>query len=164
MTQPIFGRDKVLKFRQLKNADKENAAKLALQIEHTISYDMNADSQQTKDGPINYSGGLTTTIDITAISTRDAINQMLRESVLQQEILEVWEIDLGAEPKAGKYPAKYGRGILATWEDPANVEEASQFSTTFNVDGYLQDGYVAVSEEELAEIQYTFRGTEKVEE
>lgn len=162
MERPIFGKDKVLKFRLLKDEGGQEASHLALQIEHTISYDINANSKQTKDGQINFPGGLTTTITISAISTRDEVNKMLRDSVLNQEVLEVWEIDLGAEPVGNKYPAKYGRGILSNWEDPANVEDAAQFTTTFNVDGTLQDGLVTVTEAEKEQIQYVFRDTKKV--
>lgn len=163
MEKPILGKDKILKFRRLADAEKGAAARLALQIEHTIKYEANADSQMTKDGPINYSGGVSTTIEMSAVSTRDEVNSMLRQAVLKQEVLEVWEIDLGAEPdKDGKYPAKYGQGLLSEWEDPANVEEAAQFSTTFNVDGELQDGYVAVTEREIKEVQYVFRDTDPV--
>ena len=72
MEKPILGKDKILKFRRLADASKEGAARLALQVEHTIKYEANTDSQMTKDGPINYSGGLTTTIEMTAVSTRDA--------------------------------------------------------------------------------------------
>ena len=163
MEKPILGKDKILKFRRLADAEKGVGARLALQIEHTIKYEANADSQMTKDGPINFSGGVSTTIEMSAVSTRDEVNNMLRQAVLRQEVLEVWEIDLGAEPNAeGKYPAKYGQGLLSEWEDPANVEEAAQFSTTFNVDGELQDGYVTVTEKEIKEVQYVFRDTEPV--
>lgn len=163
MEKPILGKDKILKFRRLADAEKGAAARLALQIEHTIKYEANADSQMTKDGPINYSGGVSTTIEMSAVSTRDEVNNMLRQAVLKQEVLEVWEIDLGAEPDTeGKYPAKYGQGLLSEWEDPANVEDAAQFSTTFNVDGELQDGYVAVTEKEIKEVQYVFRDTDPV--
>ena len=164
MQKPIFGRDKILKFRRLADAGKENAARLALQVEHTITYDANADSQMTKDGPINYGGGVSVAIEMTAVSTRDEVNNMLRQAVLKQEVLEVWEIDLGADPVDGKYPAKYGQGLLSEWEDPANVEEAAQFTTTFNVDGELQDGLVTVNDEEIKEVQYVFRDTEAVTE
>ena len=161
MEKPILGKDKILKFRRLADAAKGGAARLALQIEHTITYEANADSKMTKDGPINYSGGVNTTIEMSAVSTRDEVNNMLRQAVLKQELLEVWEIDIGAEPnEKGEFPAKYGRGLLSEWEDPANVEEASQFTTTFNVDGELQDGYVKVPDEEIREVQYVFRGTD----
>ena len=163
MEKPILGKDKILKFRRLADAKKGVAARLALQIEHTITYEANADSKMTKDGPINYSGGVNTTIEMSAVSTRDEVNTMLRQSVLKQELLEVWEIDLGAEPnEKGEYPAKYGRGLLSEWEDPANVEEAVQFTTSFNVDGELQDGYVSVPDEEIQEVQYVFRNTDIV--
>lgn len=161
MQTPIFGKEKILKFRRLADASKNKAAKLALQIEHTITYDTNSDSQMTKDGPINYDGGLTTSIEISAISTRDEVNEMLRQSVLKREVLEVWEIDLGSE-KDGKYDAKYGQGRLSEWEDPANVEEAAQFATTFNVNGELQDGRVSLTADEIATIQYAFRDTDPV--
>lgn len=159
MEQAIFGKEKILKFRRLADASTNKAAKLALQIEHTITYDTNSDSQMTKDGPINYDGGLTTSIEISAISTRDEVNEMLRQSVLKREVLEVWEIDLGSE-KDGKYAAKYGQGRLSEWEDPANVEEAAQFTTTFNVNGELQDGEVSLTPDEIATIQYAFADTE----
>ncbi|MCI9448353.1 MAG: phage major tail protein, TP901-1 family [Lachnospiraceae bacterium] len=161
MEKPILGKDKILKFRRLADREKEGAARLALQIEHTITYEANADSKMTKDGPINYSGGVNTTIEMSAVSTRDAVNNMLRQAVLKQELLEVWEIDIGSEPnEKGEYPAKYGRGLLSEWEDPANVEEAAQFSTTFNVDGALQDGYVSVPDAEIREVQYVFQSTD----
>ena len=65
MEKPILGKVKILKFRRLVDASKQGAARLALQIEHTINYEANTDSQMTKDGPVNYSGGLTTTIEMT---------------------------------------------------------------------------------------------------
>ena len=160
MQTPIFGKEKILKFRRYEDAATKKAAKLALQIEHTITYDTNADRQMTKDGPINYDGGLTTSIEISAISTRDEVNEMLRQSVLKRELLEVWEIDLGNKTTDNKYKAKYGRGRLTEWEDPANVEEAAQFTTTFNVDGELQDGEVTLTADEIATIQYAFQDTE----
>lgn len=160
MQTPIFGKEKILKFRRYEDAATKKAAKLALQIEHTITYDTNADSQMTKDGPINYDGGLTTSIEISAISTRDEVNEMLRQSVLKRELLEVWEIDLGNKTTDNKYKAKYGRGRLTEWEDPANVEEAAQFTTTFNIDGELQDGEVTLTTDEIATIQYAFQDTD----
>ena len=160
MQTPIFGKEKILKFRRYEDAATKKAAKLALQIEHTITYDTNADSQMTKDGPINYDGGLTTSIEISAISTRDEVNEMLRQSVLKRELLEVWEIDLGNKTTDDKYKAKYGRGRLTEWEDPANVEEAAQFTTTFNIDGELQDGEVTLTPDEIATIQYAFQDTD----
>lgn len=158
--KPIWGKDKVLKFRLLDDAGTKKAAKLALQISHSIKYDASVEGKKTKDGQINYSKGMTTTIDMTALSTRDEVNTLLSESVKKQKVLEVWEIDLGAEPQGGKYPARYGRGLLTTWEEPADVESAAEFSTTMNIDGELQDGMVEVTNDELIEVQYAFQDTD----
>ena len=50
MIKAIYGKDKILMFRLLENATKEKATKLALQTEHTLSYENNVDTTQTKDG------------------------------------------------------------------------------------------------------------------
>ena len=52
MIKPIYGKDKILMFRLLDKATEDNATKLGLQIEHTLSSERNVDSTQTKDGPI----------------------------------------------------------------------------------------------------------------
>lgn len=158
---PVFGKDKILKFRLFSDQKVKEAARLALQVEHTISYDGNLDTVKTKDGQIGYSGGLGTEIEINAIISRDEVNTMLRDAVVKDQLLEVWEIDLGATPVEGKYPALYGRGRLGEWEDPSNVEELSQFSTTMAVDGYLVSGMATVTPEELEQVQYAFEDTTK---
>lgn len=163
---PVYGKDKILKFRLLENATKEKASKLALQTEHTITFDPGTDSTTTKDGVINYNNVLTTTIDITAVMSRDEVNEMLYQSVVKGKTLEVWEIDLQAPIAAAegvttkKFKARYGQGLLSTWEDPSNVEDLSELSTTMNVNGTMQDGEVVLTDDEIEQIQYAFRDTD----
>ena len=162
---PVFGKDKILMFRLLDKCTTEKAKRLALQIEHTLTYDNNSDSQQTKDGPINFSGGLTSSIAISAISTRDDVNDMLRDSVIKDKVLEVWEIDLGAKQGSeNEFLALYGQGKLTNWEVPSSVESAAQFSSTFNVNGYLQEGKVTLTDAQFQEVQYAFRDLDKYSE
>ena len=43
MIKAIYGKDKILMFRLLENAKQKKATKLALQTEHTLSYENNVD-------------------------------------------------------------------------------------------------------------------------
>lgn len=157
----VQGKNSVLMFRKLKDARSQVAAKLALQIEHNLQLERENDSQQTKDGAISVSGGLTVTLELEALISDDPVNKMLYEAFMADDTLEIWEIDLSQKhaSQENKYKAKYMRGKLTNWESPANVEENQTLSTTINVDGRPQDGYATVSEDQVAEITYAFRDT-----
>lgn len=150
-----YGKDKILMFRKL--GDKTAAAKLALQIEHKIKYERESDAKKTKDGVVNAVGGLEVTMEIEAVTTRDPLNKMLKDSVVEGFKLEVWEIDLAGEKQSGKYPALYMQGSLATWEVPSNVNDLETLSTEFKVDGKPQEGYATLTAEQAEEIAYAFQ-------
>ena len=84
-----FGKNKILMFRKL--GDKTSAAKLALQTEHKWKYERKNDSTATKDGSVISDKGLEVTLSIEAVATRDALNLMLKDSVVSGYKLEVWE-------------------------------------------------------------------------
>ena len=162
-----FGKDSVLYFRLLKNAESEAAAKLALQIEHTLNSERSSESIMTKDGPINTPGSKTNTLELTAVSTLDDVNKMLYAAYQEGEILECWEVNL-SDPRgdAGstgeqKFGAKYMQGILQNWSLPKAVEGTVDISTTFNINFEPQDGEVTVSKADQDAIQYAFRDLEK---
>lgn len=161
MKKPIFGKEKILMFRLLSKAEEEAAARLALQIEHNWSYERNTDTKPTKDGAIVTPGSLEVTLELNAISTRDALNLMLKESVVKGEKLEVWDIDLGSKDAEGKYDAEYAVGNLNSWEVPANVEDTVDISTTMSIDGRPAEGKVTLTDTEVSEILVSFRGLEK---
>ena len=157
MIKAIYGKDKILMFRLLEKATKEKATKLALQTEHTLSYENNVDTTQTKDGAVTSNGGTEVTLEINAIASHDDVNEMLKKSVIEHKELECWEVDLSEPTEDGKYPAKYMQGKLENWESPANVEELTEISTTMKIDGIPQDGFATISKEQEKAILYAFR-------
>lgn len=158
--RPIKGIDKVLMFRKYEPTAPQ-AGRLALQTSHTISETRESSTTDTKDGQIVDRGSLATTIPIEAIASRDATNDLLHASVKEDFLLEVWEIDFGAEPEVEgevtKYPALYGRGYLDNWESPASVDGLVTISTTFTVEGELVAGLATVSDEQIDELNLAFR-------
>lgn len=161
MKAPIYGKDKILMFRRLKDAASGAGARLALQIEHTWNYERSTDSKQTKDGNLAVAGGLEVTLDFTAVSTKDAVNKMLLDSVIKGDKLEVWEVDLSAPELGGKYPALYAQGSLESWEVPDNVEDTEDISSTMKIDGVPVEGQATLTPEDLNEIKaaYAFKDT-----
>lgn len=162
-TNPIYGRDKILAVRRLKDATTTAGVRLALQIEHTLNYERDSEQKQTKDGPINTDGGLTVTLSLTAVATKDAVNTLMRQSVIDGDKLEFWEIDLSSGDGTGEYDALYMRGNLVSWDAPANVEDTVDISTEANIDGKPVEGKVTLTEEQEEQIQYAFFGLEKVD-
>ncbi len=160
---PKKGKDKILMFRKLSEASSGAAAKLALQIEHTITLANSVESRMTKDGKINTGSGLEATINMTAISSNDEVNLMLMEAVLNNEKLEVWEVDFSdvqtttGENPVTTYGALYMQGNLENWELPADSENFSEFTSTFKVDGKPQSGRTEMTVEQVEEVQYAFR-------
>lgn len=156
MVTAQFGKDRILYFRKL--GDKTAGAKLALQTEHSWSYERSVDSTQTKDGAITTGGGLEVSLDISAISSDDEVNNMLMDSVIEGYTLEVWDVHLD-EPGVGenKFKAKYAQGRLENWDIPANVEDPIELSTSMKIDGKPQDGEVTVSVEDQETVRYAFK-------
>ena len=152
-----FGKNKILMFRKL--GDKTAAAKLALQTEHKWKYERKNDSTATKDGSVVSDKGLEVTLSIEAVTSRDDINKMLKNSVVNGEKLEVWEIDLAGEKQGEKYPALYAQGALSSWEVPDNVEDLETLSTEMTIEGKPVEGYATLTNSQIAEINYAFKDT-----
>lgn len=152
-----FGKNKILMFRKL--GDKTAAAKLALQTEHKWKYERKNDSTATKDGSVVSDKGLEVTLSIEAVTSRDDVNKMLKNSVVNGEKLEVWEIDLAGEKQGEKYPALYAQGALSSWEVPDNVEDLETLSTEMTIEGKPVEGYATLTASQVKEINYAFKDT-----
>lgn len=155
--EALLGKEKILMFRKF--GDKTAAAKLALQTEHEWEYSRDADTTKTKDGAVVADGGLETKLSITAIGTKDELNEMLKKSVVDGYKVEVWEIDLSDKKSNGKYGALYAIGRLSSWKVPANVEELVEIESEMSVEGKPQAGEATLTAEQVKEIQYTFQDT-----
>lgn len=154
------GKDKILLFRRLKDQDKE-AAKLVFQTEHTFSYERDMDRIVTKDGTIIKVGELETEVDIEAIQAKDdPVSDMLRDSVIKGEKLELWEVNVDEDLKEDdKFPAIYCQGYLESWEPSSPAEDEAEVSSTFNVELEPQFGEATLTEDQQQAVQYAFRDT-----
>ncbi|MGF3072734.1 phage major tail protein, TP901-1 family [Facklamia sp. P13069] len=156
----IRGKDKFLLFRLLSDAEKDIAAKLALQTVHEWKYERDSNSKPSKDGAVNATGGLTVELEIEAIASNDPVNNMLFESVLMDEKLEVWEVNMASyKEDTDDYEMLYARGNLNEWSDPNDVEDLAEISTTMSIDGRPVKGRAKLTDEQklIIESLYGFR-------
>lgn len=159
------GKNKILLFRVLKDEETKDAAKLVFQTDHTFNYSRSLDKILTKDGTVIKVGELETEVSIEAIQAKeDPVGDMLRDSVLKGQKLELWEVNVDEDLKGedDKYPAIYVQGYLESWESNANVEDESTISTTFQVEMEPQFGEATLTAEQQKAVQYAFRDTATV--
>lgn len=163
MAEMLQGKNKILLFRLLEDAENEVAAKLVFQTEHTFSYSRELDRIITKDGAVVKVGELETEVDIAAIqSKQDAVFAMLQDAVIKGKKLELWEVTVDEDLKEGdKFPAVYCQGYLDSWELPASAEDEAEVSSNFIVELEPQFGMATLTEEQQDVVQYAFRDTTK---
>jgi|SRR5690625_54897 len=155
------GKNKVLLFRRLKDSDEE-AAKLALQTEHTFELERDGDSIVTKDGTIVNLGELEGEVTgIEAVQAKDdPVAKMLLDSIIEGEKLELWEVSVDEDLKEDdKYPAMYAQGYLTSWEEENSAEDEATYSGDFMIEQKPQFGMATLTEDQEAAVQYAFRDT-----
>ena|SRR5699024_452729 len=161
MAELLQGKNKILLFRRLADETNENAIKLVFQTGHTFTMSREIDKVNTKDGSINKIGNLETEVSIEAIQAKtDPVGDMLRQSVIDGDTLELWEVTIDDELKVDdKYPTVYAQGNLDQWEWTADVDDEATISSTFFVNLNPQFGYAALTEGQENAVQYAFRDT-----
>ncbi|WP_256860468.1 phage major tail protein, TP901-1 family [Paraliobacillus ryukyuensis] len=160
----LQGKHKILLFRKLSDQASE-AAKLVFQTEHTFSYSRELERIVTKDGGVIQVGDLESEVSIEAIQAKDdPVGQMLRQSVIDGEKLELWEVTVDPDLKGedDKFPAIYAQGYLDSWEDPASAEENATISSNFTVEMEPQFGQATLTSEQQQAVQYAFMDTTSV--
>lgn len=154
------GKNKILLFRRLKDAETKAATKLVFQKDHTFTFNRALDKIVTKDGTIIKVGELESEVPLEAIQAKnDPLGNMLRDAVIKGEKLELWEVDVDPDAESAEYDAIYAQGYLGSWESGANVDDESAISSTFQVEMEPQFGKVTLSEEQETAVQYAFRDT-----
>lgn len=161
MAEMQQGKDKILLFRRLKDAESDVAAKLVFQTEHTFSYNRDMDKIITKDGVVVKVGELEAEVDIDAIQAKeDPTYDMLEEAMKKGEKLELWEVNVDEDLKEDdKYPAVYCQGYLESWEPASSAEDEAELSSKFIVELEPQTGMATLTEAQESAVQYAFRDT-----
>ena len=153
-------------YRILKDAATDNATALAFTTENGRTQSRDADTTETKDGPIRTPGALESEITTTAIFSNesDAMINKLETALNDSDKVEVWEVNLdkpGETENEGKYAAKYFQGYVTEFELTSTAEDHAEASLTFGLEGKGADGYATVTDEQQEIASYVFADTAK---
>ena len=153
----------VLLWRLLKDASTKKAVKLAFQEKHSVEASIDGgDVKKTKDGAIITTGTIEEEIPFeSTMGSGDAIAEMLIQAFYDQEMLELWEVDLNEKGENGKYKAEYRRGRLTDITKNAEAEDTVMLEGTFKTEGIRQKGEVELTAEQEEIVQYAFRDTDE---
>lgn len=162
----IQGKRIIYLYRILKDAATADAKALAFTTENERTKSRDADTTETKDGPIRTPGALETEITTTAIfsSESDEMITKLEKAVDDSEKVEIWEVNLdkpGTSDNVGKFAAKYFQGYVTEFGSTSSAEDHAEASLTFGIEGTGTDGYATVSDEQQEIASYVFADTEK---
>lgn len=162
--EAVSGKRIVYLFRPLNLAATLDAAILAFTTENSRTKSRDAESTETKDGPIRTPGAMEQEITATALLTKDNILIKQLESAMDNgHIIEIWEanLDENVEDEANQFKGNYYQGYLTELEITSTAEDFVECSLTFAINGKGVSGNVSVSMEQQAIAGYVFRDTAK---
>ncbi|MBO5789542.1 MAG: phage major tail protein, TP901-1 family [Clostridia bacterium] len=162
----VSGKKIVYLYRILANAASNAAAALAFTTENGRTKSKDADTTETKDGPIRTPGAAEVEITATSLLAKgDTLIDELEEAMDEDKVIEIWEANL-EEPVTGtgtttKFKGRYFQGYLTEFEQTSSAEDFVECSLTFGINGTGVKGDVTVTAEQQAIAAYVFADTEK---
>lgn len=163
----ISGKKIAYLYRILSEATKGTAEHVAFTTENSLSMSRDADTTETKDGPVRTPGAVETEITTTALlAVGDAMIEKLKKALISGEKVEVWKVNLAEPAELGpnKFKATYYQAYVTEFEETSNAEDHVECSLTFGVEGTGVDGEATVTTEQQEMINlYGFADTTKAE-
>lgn len=160
MVETVKGIDRILLFRVLNEAGTSVAGKLAFQTEHEVSKSRDVESTATKDGKVQSIGDMEEEISVTSMLAKgDLMIEELEDAFDNGEIIEIWDINRGAETVGDKFPAKYYQGYMTELSQSANSEDDIEVSMSFAINGIGQKGEATLTADQAEVVQYAFKDT-----
>ena len=162
--EAVSGKKIVYLYRIMSKAATADGAALAFTTENSRTKSKDADSTETKDGPIRTPEASEVEITATSIlAVGDKLVTDLEAAMDNDEIIEIWEANL-AEPAGGgsnKFKGSYYQGYLTEIEITSNAEDFVEVSLTFGINGNGVAGDVTVSAKQQEIANYVFTDTAK---
>lgn len=158
----VSGKKLVYLYRIQSEASTTEAVTLAFTTENTRTKSKEAESTETKDGPIRTPGATEGEITCTSllIEESDLISK-LEEAMDNGEIIEVWEANLEKGVTEGKYDGRYFQAYITEMEITSNAEDFVEVSLTFALIGTGVKGEVSVTTAQQEIAAYVFRDTRR---
>ena len=152
--EAVKGKKIIYLFRKKSDEATKDGTAMAFVTENERTKSKDADSVVTKNGTIRVPGEVETEITATAIlAVGDTLADDLEDSMDNDELMEIWEVNLAEPAEEGKFKGRYFQGYLTEFSLSSSSEDHAEYGTTFAVKGKGEKGTVTVTAEqqELAE-------------
>ena len=160
MANAVQGKRIIYLFRVLSDAASNAATIMAFTTENERTKSKDADTTATKDGAIRTPGASEQEITATAILAQgDEMADTLEEAMDNDELMEIWEVNLDEETTGGKFKARYFQGYMTEFSLTSSAEEHAEYSTTFGINGNGAKGEATVTTEQQEAAAYVFKDT-----
>lgn len=160
MKQAVQGKKIIYLFRPMSDATTAMGKRIAFTKENGEKIDKDSDSTSTKDGNLNTSGTAEIEITVTSVlASDDEMIEDLREAMLNDELIEIWRVNLAEKASTGtnKFKGRYYQGLLTSMEESSPSDDFVEESLTFKINGVGAKGDVTVSDDMQEEASYTFK-------
>ncbi|QHM59377.1 hypothetical protein C7M46_00020 [Pediococcus pentosaceus] len=162
--QKFQGNDVVAYARLLDNAKTEAASLIPGQTSFEFDPQRDSDSTDTKDGSFSTNSSLETDVEVDFINNSSKIADQMITSIMKGKVMEIWAVNRKRRNKDGKYYAWYMRGTVSEDDNSNDAGDISERDVSFSISGEPQRGWLALSDDQQAEIDYIFRGLDAVTE
>lgn len=158
----LQGVDTVAYARKLSEAKTVSGQLVPWQTGVTFDPSRDSDSTVTKSGNVQTSSTVTTESELDFVHNTSAIADAMYDSLFDGEVLEIWVIYRKRRNATGQYFAWYYRVTVSEDSNENDPDGPSTRSVSFAVQGKPKRGWVTLSEEQQDELDYVFRGLDKV--
>lgn len=157
-TEVVQGNSLKMFYRRLSWAKTREAELVPYQTSAKLTFKRDSDSTKTKDGNVATSASLEPELELEFINNSSVPADEFYRSVIKNEKIEVWLVDIDRTNATGDNFAWYAQATVSEDETEAKAGDASERSITFSVNGTPKQGWLKLSSEQQAQIDYVFRG------
>lgn len=162
LPEAVQGINWITYFRILENEKKEDAHLIPWEDSGEFNRKRDSDSKTTKSGSITTGGGMETEINFECADTVSPLTADLDRAINKNLPVEIWRVNHQIKNDEGKYLAYYSQGVVSENNLSADNDDVATRSITITGKGTPQKGWLALAEDQEAEIDYVFRGVKKV--
>lgn len=149
-------------YRRLSWAKDKEAELVPYQTSAKLTFKRDSDTTKTKDGNVATSASLKPELELEFVNNSSVPADEFYHSVLKNEKIEVWLVDVDRTNATGDNFAWYAQATVSEDETEAKTGDTSERSITFSVDGTPKQGWLKLSAEQQDQIDYIFRGLSAV--
>ncbi|WP_438467805.1 phage major tail protein, TP901-1 family [Streptococcus pluranimalium] len=159
MATLINGKDLIVFFRRFADRETQDAGKVRFQTEHTLNTEKETESTITKDGNVNTITDGESSGEFTSLAYREddkeTVNMWreLRKWYKANDLVEVWQVDLGSKDESGKYAVEYYQGYFSNFEISAPADGKVELSYEMAINGNGIEEMDTLTESQLAAVE-----------